>query len=182
MNKLQDLFDAVGISLELSTEKEMADGLAIINEVQNFTSGMRDCIKVCFKEGPVFDGDIPSAEDRNNLMKKGYITKVVMRTIDGYNGCTQKGALAYKLISVFEQEERSLKTSRQYAEFLLASKEVINLAYADLAKDLPDSKYNLLLDLLLRVKSAIETGDMEKMGLAINAYKIAINGTDRHPV
>jgi hypothetical protein len=97
---LKQMFEVLHVDMDISTSQEIKSACILISEIQEFNSGERDCIKACFKNGPLFDGDIPSKIERNNLIQKGYITKVVIKGEDGYNACTQKGFYAFKLIEL----------------------------------------------------------------------------------
>jgi hypothetical protein len=97
---LNQMLEALHISINLSTEKEITKACSLISEVQAFDSGERDTIKACYLKGPLFDGDIPSKIARDKLIEKGFIAKVVVKGEDGFNACTQKGFYGYKLIRI----------------------------------------------------------------------------------
>jgi hypothetical protein len=106
MTKLNKFFELMHESMETSSAEEIKDACAIIIEVQQFGSGERDCIVAAFDKGPLDDGDVPSKSGRSNLVQKGYMSKVVVKGQDGFNACTYKGAVAYKLIkAMFNQNE-----------------------------------------------------------------------------
>lgn len=102
MNKLTptlaDLLDAIHESIELSSANELKDAIKLIIEVQAMDSGMRDCIRAAYLNGPIDDGDVPSKSGRDALLDYGYISKVVVKGEQGFNACTYKGSSAYKLI------------------------------------------------------------------------------------
>ena len=96
--KLESLLDVLHVSLDTFSSDEVKDSCKLIIDVQGMTSAERDCIRASFQNGPLFDGDVPSKSARDSLVNRGYMTKVVVRGEDGYNGCTNKGAWAYRLI------------------------------------------------------------------------------------
>ena len=96
---LKTLLEAVHESIELSSPKEIVEACELIIDVQRFTPGERDTLRVMHQSGPLFDGDIPSKTARDSLLSMGYVAKIVAKGQDGQNACTQKGHLAYLLIS-----------------------------------------------------------------------------------
>lgn len=98
MATLKQLLDAIHESVELSSAEELKRACELIIEVQGFDGGERDCICAAYKNGPLFDGDVPSKSGRNSLLEKGYMAKVVVKGDDGYNACTHKGAWAQRLL------------------------------------------------------------------------------------
>ena len=98
MAKLKQLLEAIKESTELSSAEELKQACELIIEVQSMDSSERDCIRAGYKNGPLFDGDVPSKSGRNSLLEKGYMAKVVVKGEDGFNACTHKGAWAYRLI------------------------------------------------------------------------------------
>lgn len=102
MNKsnitLADLLDVIHESVELSSANELKRAVKLIIEVQAMDSGMRDCIRAAYLNGPIDDGDVPSKSGRDALLDSGYISKVVVKGEQGFNACTYKGSSAYKLI------------------------------------------------------------------------------------
>lgn len=98
MATLSELFDVLSESLETSTPNEIKSACKLIIEVQDMSSGERDCIRAAFRDGPLLDGDVPCKSSRTALVEKGYMAKVIVSGMDGYNACTYKGMWAYKLI------------------------------------------------------------------------------------
>ena len=98
MAKLKSLLDTLHESLYTSTADEIKRACALIIEVQAMDSDSRDCIRVAYRSGPLEDGDVPSKIARDKLVDSGYMAKVVVKGEDGYNACTHKGALAYRLL------------------------------------------------------------------------------------
>lgn len=95
---LADFLDVLHESVELSTANELKDAVKLIIEVQDMDSGMRDCIRAAFLNGPLDDGDVPSKSGRDALLENDYISKVVVKGEEGFNALTYKGARAYRLI------------------------------------------------------------------------------------
>lgn len=95
---LAELLDVLHESVELSSANELKEAVKLIIEVQAMNSGMRDCIRAAYLNGPLEDGDVPSKSGRDSLLTSGYISKVVVKGEQGFNACTYKGSSAYKLI------------------------------------------------------------------------------------
>lgn len=95
---LKTLLEAIFESTETSTPEEIKKACAAIIRVQEMGSGERDTLLCAWKNGPVYDGDVPSKSARDSLMADGFIAKVVVRGEQGYNACTYKGHAAYRLI------------------------------------------------------------------------------------
>lgn len=105
INTIGELLMGGDYDLRLCTKAEGAYALGVLKDVLMMDSCQRDTIKAAYEHGPLFDGDVPSADSRNTLMDGDYIAKVIVQGEDGYNACTYKGALAYKLI----EERKRLK-------------------------------------------------------------------------
>lgn len=97
MATLKQLLESIHESIELSSAEELRRACELIIEVQAMDGGERDCLYAAYKNGPLFDGDVPSKAGRNSLLEKGYMAKVVVKGEDGFNACTHKGAWAYRL-------------------------------------------------------------------------------------
>lgn len=98
MANLKQLLDAIHESTETSSAKELQSACELIIEVQAMDGGERDCLYAAYRNGPLFDGDVPSKAGRDSLLEKGYMAKVVVKGEDGFNACTHKGAWAHRLI------------------------------------------------------------------------------------
>ena len=98
MATLKQLLEALHKDIKTSTAEEIKAACELIIDVQRMNSGERDCIHATYKNGPLFDGDIPSKVGRNSLLENGYLAKVVVKGEDGYNACTHKGAWAHRLL------------------------------------------------------------------------------------
>lgn len=98
MATLKQLLDAISESTETSSAEELKRACELIIEVQAMDGGERDCLRAAYRNGPLFDGDVPSKAGRNSLLEKGCMAKVVVKGEDGFNVCTHKGAWAHRLI------------------------------------------------------------------------------------
>ena len=98
--KLKSLLAALHIQIGIDSAKEVTQAIELILDVESFNSGQKDCIKASYLNGPLFDGDVPSKQDRDILVNKGYMAKVVVKGEEGYNACTYKGLAAYRLLQV----------------------------------------------------------------------------------
>ena len=105
MTNLKTLLDVLHESTETSTPAEIKSACELIIDVQAMNGGERDCIYAAFRNGPLFDGDVPCKSGRNSLLSKGYMAKVVVRKEDGYNACTNKGAWAYRILQAIKDGE-----------------------------------------------------------------------------
>ena len=98
MATLKQLLAALHETPETSSAKEIKEACELIIRVQAMDGGERDTLRAAFKHGPLFDGDVPSKTARDVLVSDGFIAKVVVKGEDGFNGCTNNGAWAYRLI------------------------------------------------------------------------------------
>jgi hypothetical protein len=100
MASLKQLLDALHEGMDTSSAKEIMDACELIIRVQSMDGGERDTIIAAFRNGPLFDGDVPSKTARDTLILEKFMAKVVVKGEDGFNACTNKGAWAYRLLSV----------------------------------------------------------------------------------
>jgi hypothetical protein len=98
MTRLSKLFEALHVSLELSTLEEVVRACKLIMEVECMGSASRDVLQATYTHGPLFDGDLPSKLGRDKLVELGYVVRVVVKGEEGLNACTYTGADAYRLI------------------------------------------------------------------------------------
>lgn len=98
MASLKQLLDALHESADLSSAEELKRACELIIEVQAMDGQERACIRASYDHGPLYDGDVPSKSGRDRLLVKGYMAKVVVKGVDGYNACTHKGAWAHRLL------------------------------------------------------------------------------------
>jgi hypothetical protein len=98
MLKLREVFDALGVTPHLYSERELRQALSMILRVQDLAEVEKDELESIFLSGPIFDGDVISPANRNALVEAGFVAKVVFRGEEGFNACTYLGAQAYRLI------------------------------------------------------------------------------------
>jgi len=55
-----------------------------------------DTLVALVERGPLWDGDVPSKSGRNDLIDRGFATRVVVAGCDGYTAATYAGRDAYK--------------------------------------------------------------------------------------
>lgn len=97
-------YDAAGITPELATHSELLWAINLIDEAQKLDSAARDTLRAAYINGPLFDGDVPSKVGRTNLIKKGLIAKVVIKGVDGFNACTQRGFWVKRVLDAIDSE------------------------------------------------------------------------------
>lgn len=137
--RLRALLDAIHESLELSTPQEIYKACDLIIRVQEMTPGERDVLIGAWKHGPLFDGDVTSKTSRDQLLRDGFMAKVVVKGQDGYNACTFLGHLAYRLLTLTTDVNGSLAVAARRsweAEDLAIFKEW-NPGFRGLYRDIP---------------------------------------------
>lgn len=50
-----------------------------------------ETLRAIHNGGPLWDGDVPSKTARDDLLEKGLIEKVVVKSEDGFQACTYRG-------------------------------------------------------------------------------------------
>ena len=95
---LRKMFEVLDECTQLSTAGEIKSACELIMEVQDLDSVECATLKALFKEGPLWDGDVPSKQGRDRLLAKGFAFRVVNKGETGFNACTYKGADAYRLL------------------------------------------------------------------------------------
>lgn len=60
------------------------------------TSKNIDTLVAIVENGPLWDGDVPSKRERDDLIEAGYAVRVLNKGEDGHTAATYKGAQAYK--------------------------------------------------------------------------------------
>ncbi len=98
MASVKQLMSTLHMDVELFSADDIADAVRLIIRVEEMSAGERDTIRAAFTKGPISDGDVPSKSSRDQLVKDGFIAKVVAFGQEGYNACTYRGAQAYRLI------------------------------------------------------------------------------------
>jgi len=89
---------AMNIEIDLSTKSEIVHACEAIIAAQSFNACERDTLRAAYKNGPLWDGDLPSKAGRDELVSKGFMERIVVKGEDGYNACTLRGAMVYKAI------------------------------------------------------------------------------------
>lgn len=79
--------------ITLDTKKEQDLNMEIINDCMSFDceTSVTDTLYSMFDNGPLYDGDVPSKQQRDLLLNKDYCSKVIVNGEDGFNACTYKG-------------------------------------------------------------------------------------------
>lgn len=134
--EVERLLSEIYLDINLSTDNELIDGIKVIIDVCNFTACSVTTLKALHENGPLFDGDIPSKSGLYSLIQYGCASKVIVRNKDGYNACTYKGSLAYKIIKVLNAE-----TSKQIYSY-----------FSDLNESSKDIKINNLINEIRVIK------------------------------
>ncbi len=99
MSKLNNLFKILHIDIKTSSSEEIKKACKLIIDIENLDSAQKACITKAYHNGPLFDIDVPSQSARNELVEKGFMSRIIVKQQEGYNACTDKGLLAYKLIN-----------------------------------------------------------------------------------
>lgn len=60
------------------------------------TGAQIDTLVALVERGPLWDGDVPSKQGRDELIQLGYAVRVVFKLEDGYTAATYAGRDAYK--------------------------------------------------------------------------------------
>lgn len=94
--------------LSLSTDSEISYANEVIRRLRTLTGGVVDTIVATYKNGPLFDGDVPSKAARDALVKEGYMARIVVKGEQGYNALTYKGRDLYNLIQAGITKEASV--------------------------------------------------------------------------
>ena len=88
-----EIYKEVFGRIDLDTPNEIKRNFAIIKDLK---TGVSDTLYGLFEQGPLYDGDVCSKQERDVLLDKGYCAKVVVKGQDGYNACTYKGRRLYR--------------------------------------------------------------------------------------
>ena len=103
---LVNILSAINVSVELSSGAELKQACKLIMFAQEINAGEKDTIQAVFRNGPLFDGDMPSKSARDDLVNSGFMAKVVMRGEEGFNACTYKGAELYRLVEAIDKQDK----------------------------------------------------------------------------
>jgi hypothetical protein len=88
---------------ETSYFSELMDGIKIINDVFDLDKHAAG-LEVYFKNGPIYDGDIPSKQQRDLFLEKEFVVKVIKNGEWGFNALTHRGAWGYKVYEYLRQQ------------------------------------------------------------------------------
>lgn len=108
------LLEVLHECVTLSSEVEIKQACELIVRAQRATAAEVEVIRALFERGPLFDGDVPSKQARDELVREGFVSKVVVNGDEGYNACTYSGARLYRL---FVAENRIVSTTSKYKQF-----------------------------------------------------------------
>ena len=95
---IKKLFEVLHTDSTYGNKEEITRSINLIDDVQGLDGGAVITLDALYTEGPLFDGDIPSKSGRDSLVEKGYADVIVVKGLEGYNACTQKGYWAHKLL------------------------------------------------------------------------------------
>ena len=98
------ILSEINLDIELSTTNELTSAIGIIVDVCSFTADAVVSLKALYNSSPLLDGDIPSKAGLYKLIENGYASKIIVKGQDGYNACTYKGAIAYKVVKCINAE------------------------------------------------------------------------------
>ena len=95
---IKKLFEVLHTDKIYDSREEILNSIDLIDDVQSLNVGAISTLDALYTEGPLFDGDVPSKAGRDLLVEKGYAAIIIVKGIEGYNACTQKGYWAYQLL------------------------------------------------------------------------------------
>ncbi len=91
MNQLvMSIYYEVFGSPQLHSNREIDENQQLVFIALEFTQACT--LLALFHNGPLHDGEIPDATERNWLRDQGFCSRMVMKGEDGYNACTYRGA------------------------------------------------------------------------------------------
>lgn len=100
--------EILNCDLSLSTDSEISYAYEVIHRLRTLTGGVVYTLVAAYKDGPLFDGDVPSKAARDTLVKEGYMVRIVVKGEQGYNALTYKGRDLYNLIQADITKEASV--------------------------------------------------------------------------
>ncbi len=62
------------------------------------TAAEKDTLIALVERGPLWDGDVPSKQGRDSLVRRGLAAKVIVKGEDGWQAATYAGRDAYKAL------------------------------------------------------------------------------------
>jgi len=90
MKNIKYIIDPTG-RVDLLTKSELLEAINMLEVAANLNTGHKEVMSACRKEGPLFDGDVPSKSHRDDLVKIGAVAKVWANGDQGYNALTYYG-------------------------------------------------------------------------------------------
>lgn len=103
---LSKILESIHESDETSSPEELAKAVRLIVRAGKLTGGEVDTIIGAFKNGPIYDGDVPSKSARDGLLSEGFMAKVIVKGEDGFNALTYRGAMLYSIMEAFSAGSR----------------------------------------------------------------------------
>lgn len=94
-----------GERLDLCSKDELLRAIDLADIAMRMGPGHEETLSVCQKEGPLWDGDVPSKAHRDDLLEAGAIAKVVVNGEEGFNACTYKGLSLLRALSAKEESD-----------------------------------------------------------------------------
>lgn len=94
--KDRKVFNDVFGPFSLFSMGEITSHLLLIEAAKALTYSEAETLRGAYEAGPLSDGDVVSGRDRDELVSKGLLVKVVVMGSDGFNACTHKGAWVHR--------------------------------------------------------------------------------------
>jgi hypothetical protein len=95
---IKDLFEALNETIDLCSRNELIQSIELIDEVQKLSGAEIDTLNALYESGPLDDGCVPAKSGRDGLCEKRMAERIIVKSAEGYNACTQKGYWAVKLL------------------------------------------------------------------------------------
>lgn len=80
-----------GEDLTLCSKKELVRAIDVLDNVAKMDGRHLETLDLCHRQGPIWDGDLPSKGIRSDLASVGAIKGVSVKGEQGYNACTYLG-------------------------------------------------------------------------------------------
>ena len=101
---LQEKLELLHVDIENNSATEIAEACKLIVQAESLSSGAVSALKACYSAGPLDDGYVPSKSGRDDLLSLGFVAKIIVKGLEGYNACTQKGYWAAKTLGITEAD------------------------------------------------------------------------------
>ena len=92
--------------IDTSSDKELAQFIKIVVLAEDAILNASDTIIGLHNGGPLRDGDVPSKQERDWLLRNDLAAKVVVKGEDGYQALTYKGARVFRLMEAILTNRR----------------------------------------------------------------------------